>query len=114
MKYLVLPLVLVVSACASQIDAQLLKNVKVVSTLPSSSCKFVRFKKCESLREDGQRRCRKTLREMAVEANADTVVIEDVFEYTGITHLDNNMFNDARTVVEAKLYRCTVIEEKPE
>lgn len=108
MKIMALTLLVFAAGCASspKPDTEK-KNISFVSTV-TQSCQFVRRAKCESIRENGDRRCYKRLEKKAEKEGIDTIVVESVVESSDVIQLDNNTFGDKRIIVEARFYRCDV------
>lgn len=105
MKLMICALALLLSACASNPATKGTKPVSIVLEL-NESCKYIRMQNCESRRENGKKRCYRRLKKMAVEAGADTVLIDDIIEHSELIQLDNNAFGDNKTIVETRLYQC--------
>lgn len=103
---------LFLTACASNNGSkQEQKTVQFVQSV-SESCDFVRFQKCESIRDNGYDRCRRKLEKMAKKADANTIIIDDFIEQSVAINLDNNAFGDERTIVEARLFKCDAPKNK--
>lgn len=108
--FLIWPLFLILAACVTASNNEADK-VGIVTEL-TQSCKYIRMQNCESRRENGERHCNRRLKELAAEAGADTVLVDEVIDYSQIIQLDNNAFGDKRTVIETRLYQCNLSQEK--
>lgn len=92
-------------ACVSKPKPADVNNVLVVSEL-TQTCRYIRMQNCESLRENGDRQCYKRLKELAAEAGADTVLVDEIIDHAQMTQLNNNAFGDKKTIVESRFYQC--------